>query len=226
MNSWLSLFTGFQSQQMTWTPFNQLLKITSLTLKVGTSLALLGQHLKLKPLPEDLKTYYIIVPKIDDFHVGIVASTIEESVHMRLNLTLLSRRYGDFGSLESGENHLPDRLVRLAEKLVERFKSHRKLCNQRIVCLLLKTHLSSEIWKGTTESVGFRVTLANNGSEALNFSERPNHFDLVVSDIVMPVMDGYELVKHMKADSSLQRIPVVLTSFSEEEHREKALDRI
>ena len=33
----------------------------------------------------------------------------------------------------------------------------------------------------------------------------------------MPVMDGYELVKHMKADSSLQRIPVVaLTSFSEE----------
>ena len=122
----------------------------------NTLLLFLDQHLKLKPLPEDLKTYYIIVPKIDDFHVGIVASTIEESVHMSAQSRLSSsRRYGDFGNHSNqGENHLPDRLVQSCRKVSpERFKSHRKLCNpERDRRLLLKTHLSSEIWKGTTSN--------------------------------------------------------------------------
>ncbi len=75
------------------------------------------------------------------------------------------------------------------------------------------------------ESVGFRVTLANNGQEALDlFLERPNYYNLVVSDIVMPVMDGYELVKSIKSSEKLGHIPVIaLTSFTEEQSREKAL---
>ena len=196
----------------------------------NTLLLFLDQHLKLKPLPEDLKTYYIIVPKIDDFHVGIVASTIEESVHMRLNLD--SPPVADMAILgitriREKITYLID-LFSLAEKVSpERFKSHRKLCNPERDRLLVveDTPFFRDLERNYFESVGFRVTLANNGSEALDLlRDRPNHFDLVVSDIVMPVMDGYELVKHMKADSSLQRIPVVaLTSFSEEEHREKAL---
>jgi chemotaxis signal transduction protein len=46
----------------------------------------LDKYLSLEPLPEDLETFYIITPKIKDFEVGIVASSIEESVHTRLNL--------------------------------------------------------------------------------------------------------------------------------------------
>ena len=75
------------------------------------------------------------------------------------------------------------------------------------------------------ESVGFRVTLANNGQEALELLlERPQYYNLVVSDIVMPIMDGYELVKNIKSNVKLEHVPVIaLTSFTEEENQEKAI---
>ena len=196
----------------------------------NTLLLFLDEHLQLKPLPEDLQTYYIIVPKIEDFHVGIVASTIEESVHMRLNLD--SPPISDMAilgitTIREKITYLID-LFSLAEKVSpERFKSQRQLCNPDKDRLLVveDTPFFRDLEKTYFESVGFRVTLANNGAEAISLlRERPSHYDMVISDIVMPVMDGYELVKLIKTNPTLQRIPVVaLTSFSEEEHRDKAL---
>jgi two-component system chemotaxis sensor kinase CheA len=67
--------------------------------------------------------------------------------------------------------------------------------------------------------------MANNGQEALELLlERPQYYNLVVSDIVMPIMDGYELVKNIKANPKLEHVPVIaLTSFTEEENHEKAI---
>jgi signal transduction histidine kinase/DNA-binding response OmpR family regulator/streptogramin lyase len=54
----------------------------------------------------------------------------------------------------------------------------------------------------------FTVETAHNGQEALEVV-RNNHSDLVISDIMMPVMNGYELCKIMKADLNLCHIPVI-----------------
>ena len=54
----------------------------------------------------------------------------------------------------------------------------------------------------------FAVEIAYNGQEALD-TLRNNHIDLVISDIMMPVMNGYELCKAMKADIDLCHIPVI-----------------
>jgi signal transduction histidine kinase len=56
---------------------------------------------------------------------------------------------------------------------------------------------------------GYVVSVAKDGREALEFmkGEKP---DLIISDIIMPVMDGYELCSIVKADSTLSRIPVIL----------------
>jgi signal transduction histidine kinase len=56
---------------------------------------------------------------------------------------------------------------------------------------------------------GYAVSIAKNGREALEFlkGEKP---DLIISDIIMPVMDGYELCRIVKADSTLNKIPVML----------------
>jgi DNA-binding response OmpR family regulator len=65
------------------------------------------------------------------------------------------------------------------------------------------------------EKNDFKVCLAVNGKEALNFmkSRIP---DIVVTDILMPEMDGYELCKHIRADVTLRDVPVILvTSLSE-----------
>ena len=56
---------------------------------------------------------------------------------------------------------------------------------------------------------GFDVITANNGETAIAKAkqERPN---LIVLDIMMPVLDGYETLKHLKADQDTKDIPVIL----------------
>jgi len=49
--------------------------------------------------------------------------------------------------------------------------------------------------------------------------------DLMLLDIEMPRMDGYELAAHMKADSRLRGVPIIMiTSRSGEKHRQRAFD--
>jgi twitching motility two-component system response regulator PilH len=64
--------------------------------------------------------------------------------------------------------------------------------------------------------IGLEVTVASDGMEALEQiqSHRP---DMVVLDIVMPRMNGYELCRRLKADPSTQSMPVVLCSSKGEE---------
>lgn len=58
---------------------------------------------------------------------------------------------------------------------------------------------------------GYQVIKASNGQEglALAWQAKP---DLVLSDIMMPLMDGYELCRHMKRHPELWHIPVILLS--------------
>ncbi|MDQ1330842.1 MAG: hypothetical protein QG578_1107, partial [Thermodesulfobacteriota bacterium] len=55
---------------------------------------------------------------------------------------------------------------------------------------------------------GFEVTLAENGKDALD-KARLNPPDLIISDILMPLMDGYTLCRHLKSDEQLKHIPFV-----------------
>jgi adenylate cyclase len=56
---------------------------------------------------------------------------------------------------------------------------------------------------------GHRVTSAENGLEALDLV-RSQPFDVVLLDILMPEMDGYQVLKHVKADPTLQHLPVIV----------------
>ncbi len=62
--------------------------------------------------------------------------------------------------------------------------------------------------KNLLEEEGIGVVAAENGKDALN-KARANPPDLIISDILMPVMDGYTLCRQCKLDERLQRIPFV-----------------
>lgn len=56
---------------------------------------------------------------------------------------------------------------------------------------------------------GYQVTVAANGKEGLA-AARERKPDLVISDVLMPVMDGYEMCHVIKRDEALEDIPVIL----------------
>jgi len=73
------------------------------------------------------------------------------------------------------------------------------------------------------DSVGVQVVLANNGAEALESLES-DEFDVVLMDIQMPVMDGHQAMKHIRAemDPKKRNIPILaLTAHATEGEMEK-----
>ena len=59
------------------------------------------------------------------------------------------------------------------------------------------------------------IATATNGREALELL-RAKPIDLVLLDIMMPDMNGYEVLEHLKADPQLQHIPVIMISAVDE----------
>src|SRR4051794_26093781 len=71
---------------------------------------------------------------------------------------------------------------------------------------------------------GWDVEAAGHGAEALE-KARKSPPDLVISDLLMPVMDGYTLLRHWKADARLNRAPfmVYTATYTEPEDERLAL---
>jgi DNA-binding response OmpR family regulator len=62
---------------------------------------------------------------------------------------------------------------------------------------------------------GYEVGMAQNGQQALNFV-RKNEPDLILLDIMMPGMDGYEVCERLKKDFFAQQIPIIfITAMTE-----------
>ncbi|MEN5159590.1 hybrid sensor histidine kinase/response regulator [Achromobacter spanius] len=71
---------------------------------------------------------------------------------------------------------------------------------------------------------GFEVAVAVDGMDGWNML-RNEDFDLIVTDVDMPRMDGIELVSRIKADPRLQALPVMVVSYKDrEEDRQRGLD--
>ena len=69
----------------------------------------------------------------------------------------------------------------------------------------------------------YRVFVAQNGKEALEIVYKTD-LDLIVSDVMMPEMDGLELTQTLKEDDNYKHLPIILlTAKSQEEDKEEAL---
>jgi len=66
-----------------------------------------------------------------------------------------------------------------------------------------------------TKTLGYKSTLAKNGNEALQLAKE-EIFDLIISDIYMPVMDGNELILHIREMQEYKNTPFLFLSGSDE----------
>lgn len=93
------------------------------------------------------------------------------------------------------------------------------------VILLVEDNLHNRrIFSGILSHVGFTVREAVNGEQALQMVEQ-EHPDLVLMDLSLPVLDGWEATRRLKANPELSHIPVLaLTAHAMAGDRERALE--
>ena len=71
----------------------------------------------------------------------------------------------------------------------------------------------------------YRIKIANNGEKAISIARSQTPPDLILLDIMMPGMDGYEVCQILKSDNQTKHIPIIfLTAKSEVEDERKGLE--
>ncbi len=91
--------------------------------------------------------------------------------------------------------------------------------------LLVEDNLfNQQVAQELLEEAGAAVTLANNGQEALDWLLKA-HFDCVLMDVQMPVMDGLEATRQIRANPALSSTPVIgLTANAGKEDQARCFD--
>ena len=80
------------------------------------------------------------------------------------------------------------------------------------------------VYRTILEHFGYEVIEARNGEDGIRMA-RESHPDLILMDISIPVIDGWEATKILKGDSQTRRIPVIaLTAHALATDRQKAAD--
>jgi len=71
---------------------------------------------------------------------------------------------------------------------------------------------------------GFEVIVAGNGNEALDLAQK-NKPDIILLDLIMPMKDGFQTLKELKANPDLKNIKVIIFSnLSQEEDKQRAME--
>ncbi len=209
------------------------------------SIELIGSNLfakiKGKPLkiirPEDYlpvqkqdytsQTLTIIIPNLISKPMGILAESINDNIRAHFELdTEQIKCPGVFGTI------VHDNRIALILNLYELFEvadpdNHPKTKTQSLrkrVLIVEDTPFFRHIEAQYLEDAGCVVTTAENGLEALE-KLSGGKFDVIVSDIIMPVMDGLEFIKNVRKDPRYRNIPAIaLTSMTSESYIDRAME--
>ena len=75
------------------------------------------------------------------------------------------------------------------------------------------------------DTVDTEISVAYNGQEALDILEKDNNFDIILMDIMMPVLDGYETIKQIRLNNKIKNIPILaLTAKAQKDDRDKCIE--
>ena len=141
---------------------------------------------------------------------GISGATIlgDGSILLILDVTVLTRSMTQAAedTLEVLEREAPKKDTRIFAMVVDDSITVRRV-TQRLL-----------------ERYGMRVLTAKDGVDALALLQE-NLPDVMLLDIEMPRMDGYELAQHMRNDERFKKIPIIMiTSRTGEKHRNRAME--
>jgi PAS domain S-box-containing protein len=115
----------------------------------------------------------------------------------------------------------PSRLVEIVARYVGRAQPRAAKAGARIL-LVDDDPTQRKLGRLALGSAGFEVVVAEDGEAALRIA-RERRPDAILSDVLMPKMDGFGLCKAVRADPTLSNVPIVLMSAHDVEDADRAL---
>ncbi|GAB6097629.1 hypothetical protein JCM14469_38830 [Desulfatiferula olefinivorans] len=195
----------------------------------------LSEVAKVKPLPEN-DQHEVIVFKISGKEVGLLVSPPVDAVEVDLNIDATTlKQPGIMGSIIVGDFTTlmvdmfdivktlnPDWFIEKASVTAKNRKSPE---NVTLLFAEDSAFFRNQV-KGFLEEEGFKVLAAEDGAKAWDLLEEyADEISGVVTDLEMPVMDGFELTKRIKNSETYGRLPVIaLTSLASEADMKKGRD--
>lgn len=83
--------------------------------------------------------------------------------------------------------------------------------NKKILIIEDDNFLAKMLSRMITDS-GYEVILSSSGQEGVNKAESNNDIDLIILDIMLPDIDGFEVLEKIKSSQKTKKIPVVIMS--------------
>lgn len=167
----------------------------------------------------------IIVIKSEDGQIGFIIDRLlgdQEILHKNLNAPLLRvRNVAGVTTLGSGELCLILNVHDLIKSAYSSFgmsqkqftiKKGKSINRETLNILVVDDSVTTRILeRNILKAAGYNVTIATNGLDALTklASEK---FNLIVSDIEMPEINGFELTERVKTSEEYKHIPIILVS--------------
>jgi len=210
----------------------------------GTTLPLLRLENHITAMPgEEVNNPYVVVFKVMRREVGLIVPRIEDIRNVTTDVDVVTfREPGVIGAIvvDDKTTRLLD-LYELTEAahpdwFVERDAAKQRMAQQwhevrgeprapRVLLVEDSGFFRAQV-SGFLEADGYEVTGAEDGQIAWNLlKEAAEPFDLVVTDIEMPNMDGCELAQAIRNDPALAHLPIVaLTSLASEEDMQRGME--
>lgn len=162
----------------------------------GIGLALCREYVQLmqgsievESVPGTGTLFTVIIPKI----------TIEGSVTAKKAPDWETKfEKGDM-AVEQTENHIS--IEPLTQSTQKNTKPH---------LLLVEDNLDLQKYIRMVLSDKYRITTAMNGEEALVLIAKGNPYHLIISDLMMPIMDGYQFLERIKSSDATRHIPFIM----------------
>ncbi|MFN0042342.1 MAG: chemotaxis protein CheW [Alphaproteobacteria bacterium] len=151
-----------------------------------------------------------------DKSIGLLVDEIVDIVEQRLTVELTARREGYLGTAVL-DGH-PTEIVDVGHYVGLAFqkwfaKSARPTDGaERNVLLVDDSPFFRNLLTPLLSAVGYSVTTATSGNEALELCAAGRTFDVIISDIEMPGMSGFELAETLKRDKRWRDVPLVALS--------------
>lgn len=186
-------------------------------------------YLTISNLESEKEKLYVIIPKLVKHPLGILVQEIKDTLQTCIKLNSEDLKVKGI----TGSTIINNRIILLIN-IYELFEladpdnytlECSKKASENITVLLVEdTPFFLKQEKNYLESSGYQVLTAVNGKEAMQIL-REKEVDIVVSDIQMPVMDGFELIKKIRQDKHLSNLPVIaLTSMTGDSQKKAGLD--